>query len=144
VIVSSAAAAYGRLRLGRDAFSRHPHGFPGYAASKLALVHLALALAAELDGSGVTVNAVHPGDAATNIWRGDGPLMKVVGPIMRRRLRGATEAAVPVVRAATDPGLRGVTGRFLGPGGELPPARKYADAAARRAILDLAARAVGA
>lgn len=144
VIVSSAAAAYGRLRLGDDAFTRHPHGFPGYAASKLALVHLAAGLAEELDGSGVSVNAVHPGDAATNIWRGEGPLMKLVGPIMRRHLSSAAEAAQPVVRAAIDPGLHGVSGRFLGPRGELPPSRKYADATARRALLDLAARAVGA
>ncbi len=143
VIVSSAAAAYGRLRLGDDAFTRHPHGFPGYASSKLALVHLAVGLAEELRGSGVTANAVHPGDAATAIWRGEGPLMKLVGPIMRRRLPSAAEAALPVVRAAIDSGLRGVSGRFLGPRGELPPSRKYAHADARRVLLDLAARAVG-
>ena len=56
----------------------------------------------------------------------------------------AAEAAQPVVRAAIDPGLCGVTGRSLGPRGERPTSRKYTNAVARRELLDLAARAVGA
>lgn len=65
VNVSSAAAAFGAIRRGDGIFTRGPHGFRGYAASKLALVLFTVDLAEEFAGRGVTVNAVHPGDAAT-------------------------------------------------------------------------------
>jgi len=143
VNVSSAAAAYGRIRRGADAFTRGPHGFRGYAASKLALVLFTLELAEELAGRGVTVNAVHPGDSATNIWRGESLLMRIVGPLMRRRLRSPADAARAVLRAATAGDLAGATGRFLDDTGELPMLPKYRDAALRGELMRLAAAAVG-
>lgn len=135
VFVSSAAAAWGRLRTDEGAFTEGPHGFPGYAASKLALVHLTTALAEQLTGTGVTVNAVHPGDAATNIWRGDSFLMRLVAPVMRRWLRPPAEAARAVLHAALAPELGNVSGAFLGVKGERLESRRYADAAARTALL---------
>lgn len=143
VNVSSAAAAYGRIRRGADVFTRGPHGFRGYAGSKLALVLFTLELAEELAGRGVTVNAVHPGDAATNIWRGESLLMKVVGPLVRRRLRGPREAARAVLRAATAEELKGVTGRFLDDAGELPTKHGNRDTALRRDLMRRAEAAVG-
>jgi len=142
VNVSSAAAAYGRIRRGDGAFTRGPHGFRGYAASKLALVLFTLELAGELDGRGVTVNAVHPGDAATNIWRGESLLMRIVGPLMERRLRSPADAARAVLRAAATEELEGVTGRFLDDTAELPESSKYRDAALRRDLMRRAAAAV--
>jgi retinol dehydrogenase-12 len=142
VNVSSAAAAYGRIRSGDGIFSRGPHGFRGYAASKLALVLFTLDLAEELAGRGVTVNAVHPGDAATNIWRGESPLMRIVGPLMERWLRSPADASRAVLRAAVAEELEGVTGRFFTETGELPRSRKYANAALRGDLLRRAASAV--
>jgi retinol dehydrogenase 14 len=143
VNVASAAAAYGRLRTDDGVFTRGPHGFRGYAGSKLALVLFTVELAEELAGRGVTVNAVHPGDAATGIWRGESLLMKVVGPLMQRRLRSPADAARVVVRAATDPAFTNVTGRFLGGDGELPMPPRYAIAALRKDLMQRAAAAVG-
>ena len=54
VNVASAAAAYGRLRPGGGLFTEGPHGFRGYAASKLAIVLFTLDLAEELADTGVT------------------------------------------------------------------------------------------
>jgi NAD(P)-dependent dehydrogenase (short-subunit alcohol dehydrogenase family) len=142
VNVSSAAAAYGRIRRGDGIFTRGPHGFRGYAASKLALVLFTIELAEEFAGRGVTVNAVHPGDAATNIWRGDSLLMRVVGPVMRRHLPSAAEAAQAVLRAGTAEDLRDVTGRFIDRSGRMLESPKYADAALRGDLLRRAASAV--
>jgi NAD(P)-dependent dehydrogenase (short-subunit alcohol dehydrogenase family) len=142
VNVSSAAAAYGRLRRGDGVFTRGPHGFRGYAASKLALVLFTVELAKELAGRGMTVNAVHPGDAATDIWHGDSLLMRVVGPVMRRHLPSAAEAAKAVLHAAMAEDLRGVTGRFIAGSGRMLESPKYTDADLRRDLLRRAAAAV--
>jgi NAD(P)-dependent dehydrogenase (short-subunit alcohol dehydrogenase family) len=142
VNVSSAAAAYGRIRRGDGAFTRGPHGFRGYAASKLALVLFTVDLAEELAGRGVTVNAVHPGDAATDIWRGRSLLMRVVGPVMRRRLPSAAEAAKAVLHAAMAENLRGVTGRFIDRAGRVLESPKYTDASLGGDLLRRAASAV--
>jgi NAD(P)-dependent dehydrogenase (short-subunit alcohol dehydrogenase family) len=142
VNVSSAAAAYGRIRRDEGIFTRGPHGFRGYAASKLALVLFTLELSEELAGRGVTANAVHPGDAATDIWRGESLLMRIVGPLMRRSLRSPAEAARAVLRAVTAEDLAGVTGRFLDDSGELPILPKYRDASLRHHLMRRAAATV--
>jgi NAD(P)-dependent dehydrogenase (short-subunit alcohol dehydrogenase family) len=50
-------------------------GWKAYQQSKLALVLFTRELARKLEGTGVTVNSVHPGTVATNIWsRPMGPL----------------------------------------------------------------------
>jgi retinol dehydrogenase-12/retinol dehydrogenase-13 len=143
VNVASAAALYGRLAPGARAFTHGPHGFRGYAASKLALVHFTRALSDELQGSGVTVVAVHPGDAATGIWKGEGTLMKVVGPLMRRVLRSPAQAALPVLRAALEPVSAETAGRLVGDGGNEIASARFEDEAARRDLLAAASRAVG-
>ncbi len=43
-------------------------GWKAYGQSKLALVLFTRELAKKLEGTGVTVNSVHPGTVATNIW----------------------------------------------------------------------------
>jgi retinol dehydrogenase-14 len=143
VNVASAAAAHGRPRGGDGIFTRGPHGFRGYAASKLALVLFTIDLAEELSGSGVTVNAVHPGEVATGIWQGESLLMKLVAPFMRHFLRSPADGARAVLRAAMAEELEGVTGAFIGKSGEMPPARAYTDAAMRRDLMRRAAAAVG-
>jgi hypothetical protein len=70
--------------------------------------------------------------------------MRIVGPLMQRRLRGPADAARAVLRAATAADLRGVTGRFLDATGELPESPKYTDSALRRDLMRRAAAAVAA
>jgi retinol dehydrogenase 14 len=143
VNVASAAAAVGRLRPRAGIFTDCPHGMRGYAASKLALIVFTVDLAEELAGSAVTVNAVHPGQVATNIWSGESLLMRLVAPAMRSRLRSPAEGALPVLRAATAPELEGVSGKLLNENGEMPAIKRYRVDALRKDIMRLASEAVG-
>lgn len=64
------ARGWGRIVNVSSAASLHPPGGynTAYATSKAALNHFTRGLAAELDGSGVTANVIHPGDVKTEMW----------------------------------------------------------------------------
>lgn len=63
-------AGWGRIVNVSSAAALHEPGSlnSAYAVSKVALNRLTRGLAAELDGSGVTVNVIHPGDVKTEMW----------------------------------------------------------------------------
>lgn len=63
--VSSSAQANGRMHFDDPQFVTRYQGFPAYAQSKLANVLFTYALARQLTGSSVTVNALHPGVVRT-------------------------------------------------------------------------------
>jgi len=64
------AQGFGRIVNFTSAASLHPPGplNSAYATSKVALNHFTRHLAAELAGTGVTVNVIHPGDVKTEMW----------------------------------------------------------------------------
>lgn len=70
VVVSSNLHASGRMRWDDLGFSRSSYsGAAAYNQSKLANVLFTKALARRLEGTGVTVNALHPGVVATELVR---------------------------------------------------------------------------
>ena len=64
------AAGWGRIINFSSAASLHQPGplTSAYATSKVALNHFTRHLAAELDGTGVTANVIHPGEVKTGMW----------------------------------------------------------------------------
>lgn len=59
-----------------------------YAHSKLCLLAFTKTLAKKLNGSGVKVNAVHPGGVATDLFRNFNPVISVfVIPLMKIYLK---------------------------------------------------------
>ncbi len=63
-------AGWGRIVNITSAASLHPPGplNSAYGTAKVALNQLTRHLAAEIAGSGVTVNVIHPGDVKTDMW----------------------------------------------------------------------------
>jgi len=63
-------AGWGRIVNVSSAAALHTPGplNSAYAVSKVALNRLTRALAVEIEGSGVTANAIHPGDVKTEMW----------------------------------------------------------------------------
>jgi NAD(P)-dependent dehydrogenase (short-subunit alcohol dehydrogenase family) len=80
-----------------------------YAQTKRMQVVLAELLAAELEDSGVCVNAMHPGWADTPAVRTSLPRF---WNVMRRVLRTPAEGADTVVWLAASAAARGQSGRF--------------------------------
>ena len=56
---------------------RHYTGLKGYGASKVAQLLTVWEIADRLRGTGVTINAMHPGDVRTNIGRNNGLLYRL-------------------------------------------------------------------
>jgi len=94
----------------------NPSGKPGYRAygrSKLCNVLFTYELARRIQGSGVTVNALHPGLVRTAIARNNGLLGRVVNFFIGIRGISADKGSETLVYLASSPEVEGVTGRFF-------------------------------
>jgi NAD(P)-dependent dehydrogenase (short-subunit alcohol dehydrogenase family) len=111
--VASKAGYYGKIKVKEGFFKTHPHGFKAYSASKLAQIWMTIYLAEELSGDHVAVNAVHPGQVATGIWKGDSFLMKLVAPINKRRYASPMDACATSVYLASSDQVKGITGKLF-------------------------------
>lgn len=76
-------AGWGRIVNVSSAASLHPPGAlnSAYGVSKVALNQLTRHLAAEIAGSGVTANVIHPGDVKTEMWADIRDRVRGMGPV---------------------------------------------------------------
>ena len=88
-------------------------GWKAYGQSKLALVLFTHELAKKLQGTGVTVNAVHPGTVATNIWsRPLGPVGFIMA-LPKLFMTSPDQGARTIVYLASSPDANGLNGEYL-------------------------------
>jgi NAD(P)-dependent dehydrogenase (short-subunit alcohol dehydrogenase family) len=73
---------WGRIVNVASANALHPPGplHSAYGTSKAALNHFTRHLAAEVEGSGVTANVIHPGDVKTEMWADIRAKAQRIGP----------------------------------------------------------------
>lgn len=104
-----------------------------YNRSKLANILFTRELAGRLAGSGVTVDAAHPGGVDTPMMRANfrSPPMRALYPALRAGLLiSPGDAAAGLLRVALDPELAASTGRYYEHGREARPAAAANDSAA--------------
>jgi len=91
-------------------------GFTAYGTSRLATILFTQELAERLQNAGVTVNALHPGTVATNIWN-IGPKNKayqrLINRITRSFLLSPEEGAQTSIYLASSDEVKGVTGKYF-------------------------------
>jgi len=88
-------------------------GWKAYGQSKLALVLFTHELAKKLQGTGVTVNAVHPGTVATNIWsRPLGPVGFIMA-LPKMFMTSPEQGAETIVYLASSPDAKGLNGEYV-------------------------------
>ncbi len=84
-----------------------------YGRSKLANLLFTYELARRLEGSGVTVNALHPGFVATNLAANNGWLVRLFLPLVHLFAISPEEGAQTAIYLATSPEVEGVTGKYF-------------------------------
>ncbi|MGH8752234.1 MAG: SDR family oxidoreductase [Burkholderiales bacterium] len=89
---------------------KHWNGFRAYALSKQAQIQFTRELAQHLEGSGVTVNCLHPGAIATDIYRNVPQPMNFMLKLM---LRSPEVGARTPLYLACAPELENVSGKYF-------------------------------
>ncbi len=93
-------------------------GFHAYSQSKLANVLFTYQLAKLLEGTGVTVNCLHPGVVRTGFGKDQTGLMSVLVRMGSPFMMSSEKAARAAVYLATSPELETVTGKHFSKGRE--------------------------
>ena len=88
-------------------------GYRAYGRSKLCNILFTYELARRVEGTGVTINALHPGLVRTNIARNNGLLGRFVNFFIGARGMSAEQGADTLVYLASSPEVEGVTGKFF-------------------------------
>ncbi len=147
VIVSSAMHKSGTIPFADLTYEKtYPKGLAAmgggpYPDSKLANVLFAYELADRLAGSGVTVNALHPGVVSTNLGRDANAFIRwMARTFFKTPEKGARTSAY----VAASPELAGVTGKYFDGCAEKPSSPASHDVALRKRLWDVSETLTGA
>ena len=115
VNVSSEAQRNSRLDMNDLQYERRKYNaLAAYGQSKLLMNAFTFELARKLEGTGVTVNSLHPGVVATNIWPADAPLLvKIVIGVMKPFMLNSKRGAEVSLYVATSPDIANVSGEYF-------------------------------
>jgi NAD(P)-dependent dehydrogenase (short-subunit alcohol dehydrogenase family) len=88
-------------------------GFKVYGQSKFANVLFSYALARRLEGSNVTVNALHPGFVASGFAKNNGALFKLGMKVAELFAKSPEKGAETSIYLASSPEVEGVNGKYF-------------------------------
>jgi retinol dehydrogenase 14 len=88
-------------------------GFRAYNQSKLSMILFTYELARRLEGTGVSVNCVHPGVVVTNLGRGSSGSFGLLLRLMRPFFSSPEKGAETSIYVASSPEVEGVSGKYF-------------------------------
>jgi NAD(P)-dependent dehydrogenase (short-subunit alcohol dehydrogenase family) len=114
-----------------------------YDNSKLANILFTLELAGRLEGSGVTVNALHPGFTATGFSKNNGKVMAALVSIFAPLVaRSPAKGAETSIYLASSSSVEGMTGKYFHDSHVIPAAAQATDIVVARNLWDASAQMV--
>ncbi len=143
VNVASEAHKFGPLDFDDLGGERRYRPMRIYGQSKLANVLFTYELARRLEGTGVTVNCLHPGAVATGLGFNNGVVAKAIIRLLRPFLRTAETGARTSIYLASSPAVAGITGRYFVDCREARSSAASMDRDTGRRLWDLSAQLTG-
>jgi NAD(P)-dependent dehydrogenase (short-subunit alcohol dehydrogenase family) len=143
VNVSSAAHQGARVDFADLQSSARYSGFSVYGSSKLELIWLTREFARRLSGTGVTVNAVHPGFVRSGFARNNGGAVAAGVRVASLFARSIRRGADTPFYLATAPEVDSVTGAYFSDRTQRPGSAESNDMAKARQLMDACARFSG-
>jgi len=147
LFVNSEAYRFAAFGLHLDDLSWDKHAYSGiksYGAAKLAQLLSMLKLDEYFIGSGVTINAMHPGNVKTNSGQNNGPLYKYFKKtVIDRNTLPADSAAEALYYLGVSPEVAGTSGKFFTLTTEEEPAPPALDRAAAEMLWETSMRLGG-
>jgi NAD(P)-dependent dehydrogenase (short-subunit alcohol dehydrogenase family) len=143
--VSSAAHRWGRIRFDNLQGEKSYHRMLAYGSSKLANILFTIELARRLEGSGVTVNALHPGFINSGFGKNNtdrGLSANFYAKIAPFFSRTPAEGARTSILLASSPALEGVTGAYFANSKIAGTSAAAKDVADARSLWDISAKMV--
>jgi NAD(P)-dependent dehydrogenase (short-subunit alcohol dehydrogenase family) len=112
VNVASEAHRFGTINFDDLSGARRYRTFGAYSQSKLANILFTYELARRLEGSGVTVNCLHPGGVASGLWTNNGPLPQFIMKVGKLFLKTPQQGAQTTIYLASSAEVEGLTGKY--------------------------------
>ncbi|GHO93062.1 short-chain dehydrogenase [Reticulibacter mediterranei] len=132
--VSSAGHALGSIDFTDLQGERRYSPSKAYAQSKLAQLYYTYELADRLKGTGITVNALHPGAVATNFNDSLTGFVRFIGMFNNFVGTSPEKGAQTTLYLATSPEVEGVSGKYFSKSKETPSSKRSYDVTVRKRL----------
>lgn len=142
-VASHAHKLGGALDFGDLQNERRYRSMKVYAQSKTANILFSLELARRLEGSGVTVNCLHPGAVATRLGQQNGAWARLLTGALRVFFRTPAQGADTALWLASAPELGAASGRYFYSRRETQPAPHARDPVAAARLFEVSAQLTG-
>jgi NAD(P)-dependent dehydrogenase (short-subunit alcohol dehydrogenase family) len=142
-IINVSSNSYKQARFNPDDLQtriKYKTGMEAYSLSKLAIILFTQELAEQLQGTGITVNALHPGHVSTGIWNmWDNPkwYQKFFLSILRMFLMSPEEGALTSIYVACSDEVAGITGKYFSKQKAVPVKSEYNTPEIQKQLWDL-------
>jgi len=141
-IINVSSRSHARAQINfDDLHSRSSYrGLRAYAQSKLAIVLFTYELARRLEGTGVTVNTLHPGVVATSFATNNRGVVSLSMRLFRSALISPEQGAQTSIYLATSPEVEGVTGKYFVKQKAVPSSQASQDTATAGRLWQMSAK----
>ena len=134
VNVSSTAHTRGKIDFADLQGEKSYGSWKAYGQAKLALILYTYELARQLQGTGVTVNALHPGVIASNFDQGMDSFTRLGWKLITPFLSSVDQGAQTTLYLATSPQVEGVSGKYFSNRKETRSSSRSYDEATRQRL----------
>jgi NAD(P)-dependent dehydrogenase (short-subunit alcohol dehydrogenase family) len=140
--VSSDAHAGGKIAFDNLQGERE-YSASAYGNSKLANILFTMELSSRLEGTGVTVNALHPGFVSTGFGKNNpGLLMKAIRAVVPLIARSPEKGAKTSIYLASSPAVADSTGKYFFDSQAIPAAVQATDMITAKKLWEVSAKMV--